>query len=106
MAGNPDEFSLDSPPGDGISSVEFAKASDLLLVSSWDATLRLYDARANVQRHVFPQKAAVLDCAFGESDACAWCGGLDASVAAVDLEPWTSRCVAPLSFVRVTCPYV
>ena len=86
MAGNPDEFSLDSPPGDGISSVEFAKASDLLLVSSWDATLRLYDARANVQRHVFPQKAAVLDCAFGESDTCAWCGGLDASVAAVDLE--------------------
>ena len=34
--GSPDEFSLDSPPGDGISSVEFAKASDLLLVSSWD----------------------------------------------------------------------
>ena len=36
------EYQLKSPPDDGISAVEFCpSANNLLLVSSWDRTIRL-----------------------------------------------------------------
>ncbi|EEE67502.1 hypothetical protein OsJ_24938 [Oryza sativa Japonica Group] len=44
---------LREPPSDGVSSLRFSKHSDRLLVSSWDKTVRLYDAEANVPRGVF-----------------------------------------------------
>ena len=43
------EFELEQPPGDGITSVEFCPApgSPLLLCSSWDCGLRLYNVQQN-----------------------------------------------------------
>jgi len=39
------EHELTSPPTDGITNVVFANHSDLLLVSSWDKGVRLYDVK-------------------------------------------------------------
>eukprot|EP00903_Cladosiphon_okamuranus_P014161 g13160.t1 len=83
------EILLNDPPTDGISSVCFAPASDLLLASSWDSTLRLYDARQNLSKRVIPSKMAQLDCCFKDSAATGFCGGLDKQVKQVDLETGT-----------------
>ncbi|KAJ1665891.1 mitotic spindle checkpoint protein Bub3 [Coemansia sp. RSA 1813] len=77
MSNTPKQYELLQPPGDGISQVKFHKTEDdKLLVSSWDQTVRLYDARRNrlVASHR-EHKAAVLDIAFGNT--CAFSGGLD-----------------------------
>nr|GMD34402.1 mitotic checkpoint protein BUB3.1 [Ipomoea batatas] len=42
-----------NPPTDGISNLCFSNHSDHLLVFSWDKTVRLYDASANVLRGEF-----------------------------------------------------
>eukprot|EP01029_Cantina_marsupialis_P000102 TRINITY_DN1010_c1_g2_i2.p2 TRINITY_DN1010_c1_g2~~TRINITY_DN1010_c1_g2_i2.p2 ORF type:complete len:302 (+),score=53.79 TRINITY_DN1010_c1_g2_i2:1310-2215(+) len=68
-----------SPPKDGISSLTFSTNSNLLLVGSWDTTVRLYDAAANVQRSMYHHKASVLDCCFADNTR-AFSGGLDRSV--------------------------
>lgn len=60
----PQGFELDSPPSDGISGMRFAGHADLLLVASWDAHVRLYDATLNTLRACFKQRAPVLDAAF------------------------------------------
>ncbi|KAH0503373.1 Mitotic checkpoint protein BUB3 [Microtus ochrogaster] len=45
------EFNLNQPPEDGISSVKFSpNTSQFLLVSSWDTSVRLYDVPANSMR--------------------------------------------------------
>lgn len=43
------EFELETPPSDGITSVEFCPTPTLpfLLCSSWDCGLRLYDVQKN-----------------------------------------------------------
>ena len=44
------EYQLKSPPEDGISAVEFCPTStNMLLVSSWDRTIRLYEVGKNEQ---------------------------------------------------------
>ncbi|CAL9160148.1 unnamed protein product, partial [Musa hybrid cultivar] len=55
---------LSVPPSDGISN-----HSDLLLVSSWDKSLRLYDAGANVLEGEFVHAGPVLDCCFHDDSA-------------------------------------
>ena len=55
---------LDSPPSDGVSSLTFAKHADLLLVTSWDCCVRLYDTALNSCRASFKQRMPVLDAAF------------------------------------------
>ena len=55
---------LDSPPCDGVSAIAFAAHADVLLVASWDANVRLYDATLNKLRVAFKQRAPVLDAAF------------------------------------------
>ncbi|CAM9610770.1 unnamed protein product, partial [Choristocarpus tenellus] len=81
---------LGDPPTDGVSSVCFAPHGDLLLASSWDSTLRLYDARQNVPKKVFAGRGALLDCCF-QSMASGFCGGLDKTVKMIDLETGTER---------------
>ena len=45
------EYQLKSPPEDGISAVEFSPSqNNMLLVSSWDRTIRLYDITSNEQK--------------------------------------------------------
>lgn len=81
------EFALSAPPADGISALSFggSKSPDLLLVSSWDSTLRLYDVHFNVLKLKADFDAPVLDCCFDESDARAFAVGMDENVTAVDL---------------------
>lgn len=63
------------PPGDGVSNLRFSTSSEDLLVSSWDGTMRLYDAAANILRGTHSYRAPVLDCCFLEEgkafSACA-----------------------------------
>ncbi|XP_014384337.1 PREDICTED: homeobox protein HMX3, partial [Myotis brandtii] len=57
------EFKLNQPPEDGISSVKFSpNTSQFLLVSSWDTSVRLYDVPANSLRLKYQHSGAVLDC--------------------------------------------
>lgn len=63
------EFKLNQPPEDGISSVKFSpNTSQFLLVSSWDTSVRLYDVPANSMRLKYQHTGAVLDCAFYVGD--------------------------------------
>lgn len=82
------QIKLPHAPLDCISRVRFAPASnaDLLLVSSWDAHIRLYDAAAGRLVGLRKQNMAVLDCAFMQD--ASWCVsvGLDARVVACDLQ--------------------
>ena len=60
------EFKLKSPPQDAISTVRFMPGinSPLLLVSSWDSTVGLYDINSNVLKHRYTHnQRPVLDCA-------------------------------------------
>ncbi|WOH13959.1 hypothetical protein DCAR_0933472 [Daucus carota subsp. sativus] len=70
---------LKDPPADGISSLTFSSHSDNLLVSSWDKTVRLYDARSDVLRGEFRHGGAVLDCCF-QDDFVGFSGGADHTV--------------------------
>ncbi|KAG6762609.1 hypothetical protein POTOM_033122 [Populus tomentosa] len=60
---------LSNPPTDGISNLRFSNHSDHLLVSSWDKTVRLYDAGTNVLRGEFMHGGAVLDCCFHDDSS-------------------------------------
>mmetsp|Transcript_42157 Transcript_42157/g.98874 ORF Transcript_42157/g.98874 Transcript_42157/m.98874 type:complete len:334 (-) Transcript_42157:74-1075(-) len=80
---------LAQPPTDGITRLRFAPVSgqsNLLLASSWDAGLRLYDANSGnllaTQRHPF----AMLDCAFNANMSCALAGGLGKALLAWDIQ--------------------
>ena len=74
------ERPLQNPPDDGISSLAFSpSSSNLLLVSSWDKTARLYDAGSNTAKGIWRNHAAVLDCAV-QDDQTGFSGGLDRAV--------------------------
>jgi cell cycle arrest protein BUB3 len=74
------ERPLENPPQDGISSLAFSpSSSNLLLVSSWDKTARLYDGTSNVAKGIWRNHAAVLDCAV-QDDQTGFSGGLDRAV--------------------------
>ncbi|KAF5177567.1 Mitotic checkpoint protein bub3 [Thalictrum thalictroides] len=71
---------LSNSPSDGITNLRFSNHSDdLLIVSSWDKSVRLYDARENVLRGEFKKESAVLDCCFHD-DSSGFSAGLDATV--------------------------
>ncbi|KAI0035473.1 WD40 repeat-like protein [Vararia minispora EC-137] len=79
------ESELVSPPLDSISAVRFAPTEpNTLLVSSWDKTVRLYDAATNAQKSKYEHRAAVLSTTFSD-DAHAFSGGLDATLRELDL---------------------
>ena len=62
------EFTLNDPPADGISAVKFQpNSSSLLLVSSWDTGVRLYDVNTNTKRMQYNHSAPVLDCSFHDA---------------------------------------
>ncbi|KAL6013118.1 hypothetical protein ACLOJK_003610 [Asimina triloba] len=60
---------LSNPPSDGVSNLRFSNHSDHLLVSSWDKSVRLYDASANVLRGEFLHGGPVLDCCFHDDSS-------------------------------------
>uniref|UniRef100_A0A7R9UC44 Mitotic checkpoint protein BUB3 n=1 Tax=Pinguiococcus pyrenoidosus TaxID=172671 RepID=A0A7R9UC44_9STRA len=75
---------LSSPPEDGITCVNFAPTSNALLVSSWDSSLRIYDADLDLVRGRFSAGAPALCCAFLD-DSKALCGGLDGKLRLFDV---------------------
>ncbi|XP_046844256.1 mitotic checkpoint protein BUB3-like [Xenia sp. Carnegie-2017] len=78
------EFTIDSPPLDTISSVNFSpKSANFLLVSSWDDSVRLYDVVGNKQRLTYNHKGPVLDCCFSDGVHC-FSGGLDCALKTYD----------------------
>ena len=85
------EYQLKSPPDDGISSVQFCPHSpSLLLVSSWDKTVRLYDVASNTQRAAVSCSLPVLDCAW-QDQSRVLSAGLDKSVKIIDVNTSQER---------------
>ncbi|KAJ0409731.1 hypothetical protein ATCC90586_003239 [Pythium insidiosum] len=79
------EAEILAPPNDGVTSLRFCPTGNRaqLLVSSWDAVLRVYEGvrlRAKVELD-----APILACAYGGSESEAFAGGLDCAVKQVDL---------------------
>lgn len=64
LSDSPNEFKLENSPGDCIQSVKFGQSNNLLLVASWDSTVRLYDIATNTMRAKYSHAAPVLDCSF------------------------------------------
>ncbi|KAF2294458.1 hypothetical protein GH714_011597 [Hevea brasiliensis] len=60
---------LSSPPSDEISNLRFSNHSDRLLVSSWDKSVRLYDAGTNALRGEFMHGGPVLNCCFHDDSS-------------------------------------
>lgn len=84
MTEAPNEFRLQNPPKDAISSLHFGPNSNqFLLVSSWDKTVRLYDVGSNNMRLQYSHKGPVLDCSFQDA-VHAWSGGIDCEVKSFD----------------------
>ncbi|KAJ3058237.1 mitotic spindle checkpoint protein Bub3, partial [Quaeritorhiza haematococci] len=74
------QYELLDPPTDGITSVSFAPDHEsLLLVSSWDKNVRLYDVHENRRLLTYSHSAAVLDVCFQNSNT-GFSGGLDRRV--------------------------
>jgi WD40 repeat protein len=63
MAGLGTELT-DGPPQDGVTSLRFAGHADQLLVSSWDCTVRLFDATLGTCTTTLKHTMPVLDTAW------------------------------------------
>jgi cell cycle arrest protein BUB3 len=82
------ETKLLEPPTDGISNVRFCQyesAQDLLLASSWDTAVRIYDSTKNEVKAKYNHKAPVLDACFTSAKSVA-SAGLDHAVKLYSLE--------------------
>ena len=85
------EYQLKTPPEDGITAVEFCPHSPgLLLVSSWDKTVRLYDVTSNTQRAAVSSSLPVLDCAW-QDQSRVLSAGLDKAVKIIDVNSSQER---------------
>mmetsp|Transcript_47252 Transcript_47252/g.119672 ORF Transcript_47252/g.119672 Transcript_47252/m.119672 type:complete len:330 (+) Transcript_47252:80-1069(+) len=82
------EVRLQHPPLDAISQIRFAPiaGSGLLLVSSWDAHVRLYDAASNRLMGMKKHNKAILDCTFVQDTSRFLSVGLDARLVACDFQ--------------------
>ncbi|RKP24183.1 mitotic checkpoint protein BUB3 [Syncephalis pseudoplumigaleata] len=85
------EFELVGPPTDGITRVAFNRTEPLLLASSWDRYVRLYDVKANHELARFEHYGAVFDCCFGNDQHTAYSGSLDRRVRMLNLETKTEK---------------
>ncbi|GLU17000.1 hypothetical protein SLE2022_333990 [Rubroshorea leprosula] len=79
---------FNKPIEDAISRIRFAPQSNNLLISSWDSSLRLYDADCSLLRLEAPSEAALLDCCFGHESA-AFSAGSDGLIRRYDLHSGT-----------------
>jgi len=87
------EFKLKTPPEDGITRVTFSPSSpQLLLASSWDKTVRIYDISSNIQRVAYTHSMPVLDCAF-KDQVRVLSGGLDNTIKTFDINSQQERVV-------------
>uniref|UniRef100_A0A7S0F0I8 Mitotic checkpoint protein BUB3 n=1 Tax=Hanusia phi TaxID=3032 RepID=A0A7S0F0I8_9CRYP len=75
---------LADPPQDGISAIQFAPSHNLLLVSSWNTEVRMYDVLLNAKRAQYNHQAAALDCCWGTDQNRCFSGGVDKCVKTYD----------------------
>jgi cell cycle arrest protein BUB3 len=106
------QFEISDPPADGISNVAFAPSyagpdsSGLLLASSWDGTVRLYDTQENVQLLSLPLGAPVTNVAWG-ADGVRQCFtvGIDKTVRMVDMNAQTDQIMGTHDAGLRSCVY-
>lgn len=83
------EYEVSSPPNDGITRVSFAPLSQspMLLVSSWDTGVRLYDVSTpeGNMRSMYSHQYPVLDCCMMDS-ARSFSAGLDRCLKSYDFQ--------------------
>ncbi|KAK9466485.1 WD40-repeat-containing domain protein [Lipomyces arxii] len=89
------QYQLDNGPQDIVSALHFNPTnenSNLLLASSWDSTLNLYDTSVEGGRLLtrVDGVAPLLDCCWDRSGRSAFIGGLENKVRQIDLE--TGNC--------------
>ncbi|AFZ79645.1 hypothetical protein BEWA_024940 [Theileria equi strain WA] len=80
---------LTNPPEDVVTNVTFAEKSNLLAVSSWDKTLRLYNVDSSENGklvHKCEWSAPVMDCIFLEDDKKVAFGDLNKNLNLLDIE--------------------
>lgn len=86
------ERELTGPPSDGVTNLTFSPYADtasLLLVSSWDSFLRVYDTQRDTLLTKFQHKSPVLDCCFGGDGATVVSSGLDGDVKVLNVQSKT-----------------
>lgn len=83
------EYELGNPPNDGITRVTFAPISQspLLLVSSWDTGVRMYDVSTpeGSMRSMYSHQFPVLDCTLVDATR-SFSGGLDRCLKTYDFQ--------------------
>lgn len=85
-----EQYPLDTPPSDAISSLEFSPNGNKLLVGSWDRTLSVYkrsegDSTPFALEQRISCRAPILDICWGADETVAYFVGLDHDVRRVDL---------------------
>eukprot|EP00397_Hematodinium_sp_SG-2012_P038138 GEMP01041449.1.p1 GENE.GEMP01041449.1~~GEMP01041449.1.p1 ORF type:complete len:321 (+),score=53.41 GEMP01041449.1:48-1010(+) len=81
---------------DTISRIRWSPKDPFVLTSSWDSSLRLYDASQRATKAVIRRKAAILDCAFfGPTKAIT--GDLEGKLSFYDLERQAETVNAPVA---------
>lgn len=70
------EYELDNHPEDSVTRIRFhPKDKNLLIASSWDGSMRLYDLKNNQMRGIYQNEEAVLDTTFVGSNGTSVVGG-------------------------------
>ncbi|PRP85488.1 hypothetical protein PROFUN_06857 [Planoprotostelium fungivorum] len=78
-AANPNQYEILPAPSDGISQLRIQN-NRLLMASSWDAHVRIYDLQTNQLKTFYQHKAAVLDCVFAPDRGVTYSGGIDKTI--------------------------
>ena len=85
--GTKQQILLNDLPTDSISSVSFTSSSkNLLLSTSWDTSVRIYDVENNVLLKKYNHKGAVLDGCWNSEDTHCFTAGLDSTINMFELE--------------------
>ncbi|KAG0140609.1 hypothetical protein CROQUDRAFT_664948 [Cronartium quercuum f. sp. fusiforme G11] len=101
------EFEL-ATPEDAVSALKFHSSQpDLLLSSSWDKTVKLYNLASENPSEpvsVYPHPSPILDVSFGagKNEGKAFTGSLDRGIREIDLETGTATASLPGILTRPT----
>ncbi|KAG0306521.1 hypothetical protein BGZ98_002201 [Dissophora globulifera] len=101
------DLEVQQPPTDGISEIQFSSQADLLAVSSWDTSLRIYEIHANGSSEIkanYAHGAPVLCCAWTKDGTKVASGGADNIAKQFDIATGQSTQIAqhdaPIKEVR------
>ncbi|KAL9644203.1 hypothetical protein ABK040_005664 [Willaertia magna] len=81
------EFQLSDPPTDGISHLQFSNQSpNLLVVTSWDTSVRIYNIKENKLIQKYHHSSSVLCATFSLDDKYILSGGIDCTLIKYNLQ--------------------